>query len=143
MRAIVEWLGRVWRQLKNWYAILLPLRFSFVVVALVAWASNVSDQGQDSIRYLAESMRSHPWGLWLYVVWVSVLAGVTWYFSRQLLHVRFPDTPPPDDHSWIVTWTPRLLGAFVYAAIGKAMFRAADDAAVASAHRPRWGGSAD
>jgi len=136
MRAIFEWLGRVWRQLKHWYSVLLPLRFSVAVVALVAWAFNESDQGQDSIRYLAESPNTDPWAMWWYLLWVSVLASVTWYFSRQLLHVRFPDAAPPDDHSWIVTWTPRLLGAFVYAAIGKAMFRAAGDS---DAQLSRWG----
>jgi len=135
MLAIWEWLCRVWQQLRTWYRTLFPLRFIFVVVALVAWAFNDSDQGQDTIRYLAESTKSHPWEMWWYLLWVSILASVTWYFARQLLHLRFPDTPPPDDHSWIVTWTPRLLGAFVYLTIGKAMFRARGSSAGPSAKR--------
>jgi hypothetical protein len=139
MRVIVEWLGRVWRELEHWIRILSPLRFSFIVVALVAWAFNDSDQGQDTIRYLAETKTSE---MWWYLVWVSTLAAVTWYFSRQLLHVRFPKTPPPQPHSWVVTWTPRILGALVFASISKAMFRARGSSAGHSADRLLWWGIA-
>jgi hypothetical protein len=49
-----KWIERAWRSVKRLYQFLLPLRFSFLALLVVAYAFLVSGQGYDIIANLAE-----------------------------------------------------------------------------------------
>jgi len=121
MRHIIDWIIRVWLQLKIWYRLLLPIRFSFIAVTLFAVVFILVPQGEDALRYLDEAPLFERIRFFSCALFFAV---VTWYVSRQLLHVRFPGEPEPPKHSWIVSWTPRLLGAEVLGIVAYALYHA-------------------
>jgi hypothetical protein len=50
---MTNWLVRLWRSAKRLYQFLLPLRFSFLALLVIAFAFLISDQGFDIIANLA------------------------------------------------------------------------------------------
>ena len=118
-------LVRAWRAMKRLYQFLLPLRFSFIALAAIAFAFLVSAQGYDIIANLAEddptgASPPHDGQRAGYVLGVIFLAVQIWYWSRQLLQKRAtPDFP------WLTTWLPRILGALAFPISIAALWRVA------------------
>jgi hypothetical protein len=111
-----SWIGRLWRSAKRLYLFLLPLRFSFIALIVVAFAFLVSAQGYDIIANLAEddptgATPSHDGQRIGYIVSIVFLAVQTWFWSRQLLHNEpQPGRPRPEEFPWLTTWLPRICG---------------------------------
>lgn len=111
-----DWIAAAWRYAKRLYQFLLPLRFSFLLLLLVAFAFLISAQGYDIIAHIAEddptgAEATNEGQRWGYVLGVIILALQMWYWSRQLLHVKQPDgKPTAAEFPWLTAWMPRLLG---------------------------------
>ena len=110
-------MSQLWNRLRNFYRVCLPIRFSFITVAVLAFTFILADQGHDIIAYLAEDdpgAKARTGARVLFLLLVALFALQVWYFSRQLLRVKFPEQPDPADFPWAVTWIPRLLGLIVF-----------------------------
>jgi hypothetical protein len=113
----------LWRALKRLYTFLLPIRFSLIALAVLAFAFLLSDQGSDILRALAEDRQREGQAaggtagrLILLMLATNLLAYTVWYWSRQLLRYRphlSPDLDPRALPSW-TKWTPRVAGLFVF-----------------------------
>ena len=130
-RTLASWIARAWRAAKRLYLFLLPLRFSFLALIVVAFALLLSAQGYDIIAHLAED---DPTGAEHanddqragYVVGVIFLALQVWYWSRQLLHVKPAEgRPKAREYPWLTAWLPRILGALAFAIAIAALWRVA------------------
>ena len=103
--------------IRAFYRFLLPIRFSLIALAVLTITLIFTDQGHDIIAYLAED---DPLGKdrddvrWLFLGLVLLLALQTWYWSRQLLRVKYPDQPDAKNYPLTVEWLPRLLGFAVF-----------------------------
>ena len=120
-----SFLARVWRAMKRFYQFLLPLRFSFIALAAIAFAFLVSAQGYDIIANLAEddptgASPSHDGQRMGYILGVIFLAVQIWYWSRQLLRKR-----GEADFPWLTRWLPRILGALAFLLSMAALWRVA------------------
>jgi hypothetical protein len=143
--AFMRWLQKIWHSVREPFVLLRPVRFVVIPLAVLLWALMWSDQGQDSIRAVVEFDKLCPhWGavLW-FIVWVTVLALQSWYWSRQLLRVDFPQcaaTPQAADeapqvskttaemaeaHPGLHKWMPRVLGIAAFLIAIGALLRAA------------------
>ena len=126
-----SWLARAWRAVKRLYLFLLPLRFSFLVLILIAFAFMVSAQGYDIIARLAEddptgAERSNFGQRVGYIVGVIFLALQTWYWSRQLLHVKPAEgRPKASEYPRLTEWLPRILGALAFVIALASLWRVA------------------
>lgn len=113
---LTSWIARLWRAAKRLYLFLLPLRFSFVALLVVAFAFLVSAQGFDIIANLAEddptgATPPHDGQRIGYIVGVVFMALQVWYWSRQLLHSKpAPGRPHNSEYPWLTRWLPRILG---------------------------------
>jgi hypothetical protein len=122
---------RLWRSIKRLYQFLLPLRFSFLALLVVAFALLVSAQGYDIIANLAEddptgASPSHDGQRIGYILGVVFLALQTWWWSRQLLHVLPGNNRPKAyEFPWLATWLPRILGALAFVIAMAALWRVA------------------
>ncbi|HKR63423.1 MAG TPA: hypothetical protein VJZ00_06790 [Thermoanaerobaculia bacterium] len=118
--SLASWIARVWREAKRLYLFLMPLRFSFLALIVIAFAFLVSAQGYDIIANLAEddptgATPPHTGQRIGYIFGVIFMAVQIWYWSRQLLHVKAPEgTPHSDEYPWLTTWLPRILGALTF-----------------------------
>ena len=121
----------MWHKAKRLYQFLLPLRFSFILLFFVTFALVISGQGYDIIAYIAEDDPTggdHPNdGQRIgYLIGVIFLAVQTWYWSRQLLHVKPPEgRPKASEFPWLTTWLPRILGALTFVIAMAALWRVA------------------
>ena len=143
--ALMRWLQKLWHSVREPFVLLRPLRFVVIPLALLLWALIWSDQGQDSIRAVVEFDKVCPhWGavLW-FILWVTVLALQSWYWSRQLLRIDFPQcaatTQAADEtsrgaqtteemaeaHPSMYKWMPRVLGIAAFLIAIGALLRAA------------------
>jgi len=129
---MVRWLARLRDAIKRIYAFCNPLRFTFLAVAILAFAFWFSDQGWDILRALVET--SVRLRLWAFLVVTTLLALEVWYWSRHLLryrpHAREVDDPCRDlieeplvedaekseDRlaQFVVAYVPRILGLMVF-----------------------------
>lgn len=144
--AFMRWLQKIWHTVSEPFVFLKPIRFVVIPLAILLWALIYSAEGQDSIRAVVEFDRNCPhWGaLAWFVVCVSLLALQSWYWSRQMLRVNFPQgdvgaevtagpgTPRAktteelaSDYSVTQTWTPRLLGIVAFLIAIGALLRTA------------------
>ena len=128
-----------WRPVRLYLRFLLPARFGFLILALIVFAFVPAGQGQDILRSLAEADPDgsvHWPKTLLFIASVSLLAGMLWYWTRQLLMMRRRGEPPASFFPKTATWLPRLLGAFAYVAtiVSVLSARAAYDSSVP---RPR------
>lgn len=123
-------LGRVWLRLKLVYLFFLPVRFSLLAVAVVGLAFLGTNAGADMLRALVEydaclDTRPHVGRLVVFVLVANAFALQVWYWARQILRVKPPETvpeddylsytPPPDRFPGLVRWLPRGIGLFAYA----------------------------
>ncbi len=128
-RTRVERLSAGWAYAKRLYLFLLPLRFSFLVLAVVGFAFLISDQGHDIIAAMTENdprstgVSSHVWQRLFFVPLVSVLAVQLWYWSRTLLRLCFPGAPAAKDFPWITLLLPRILGVLTYVIMLGSLYR--------------------
>lgn len=128
-----SWLARLsgtWQGAREFYRLLLPIRFSFVTLAVLGVALLLTAQGHDAVAALAEgnatwSARANTIVRVFFAVLVALFATQTWYWSRQLLRIQFPGQPDPLRWPRAITWLPRLLGvaAFAVAFAGLAVVR--------------------
>jgi hypothetical protein len=145
--AFMRWLQKIWHAVSEPFVLLKPIRFVVIPLAILLWALIYSAEGQDSIRAVVEFDRKCPqWGtLAWFVACVSLLALQSWYWSRQMLRVNFPqcgvdvgaataeaDAPRAKtteelaiDYSVTQTWTPRLLGIVAFLIAIGALLRTA------------------
>jgi len=119
-------IGRWWRALKQFYLFALPIRFSFLALAVLSFAFLLSDQGADILRALAEDVAlGTRWRLFALLLLANVLAYAIWYASRHMLRYRphrndvqpadaYTARPGPVEAPRATEWTPRWLGLFVY-----------------------------
>lgn len=129
--SIVSWLIRVWQDVKRLYLFLLPLRFSFIALAVVAFAFLLSAQGYDIIAHLAEddptgALPPHTWQRFGFIAGVIFLALQTWYWSRHLL--KMPPTegrPAAAEYPWLTAWLPRILGVLAFIIAIASLYRVA------------------
>lgn len=120
-----RWISAVWSFVKKLYAFYLPIRFSFIALAVLIFAFWFSDQGEDILRALADD----PASTWsgrtaMLLVASNLLAYGIWYWSRQLLRFRPYVTrdecrdpirePLPAEMKRATDWSPRLLGLAVF-----------------------------
>jgi hypothetical protein len=128
-RTWVERLSLIWASAKRLYLFLLPLRFSFLALAVVAFAFIVSDQGHDIIAAMTENdprsidVSSHPWQRAFFVPLVSFLALQIWYWSRTMLHACVPDAPAAAEFPRVTMILPRALGVMAYVIMLAALYR--------------------
>jgi hypothetical protein len=131
-RADQTWVARlsaVVARVKRLYLFLLPLRFSFLALAVVGFAFIVSDQGHDIIAAMTENdpravdVSSHPLQRLFFVPLVTFLALQIWYWSRTLLHVYVPDAPAAAEFPRITAVLPRMLGVLAYVVMLAALYR--------------------
>ncbi len=128
-RTWVERLSEGFAYLKRLYVFLLPLRFSFLALAVVGFAFLISDQGHDIIAAMTENdprnleISAHPWQRFFFVPLVSFLAVQIWYWSRTLLRVCFPGMPAAHDFPRTTVILPRALGVAAYVIMLLALYR--------------------
>ncbi len=126
-----SFIARVWHAAKRLYLFLLPLRFSFIALIVVAFAFLISAQGYDIIANLAEddptgATPSHDGQRIGYIVGIVFLAVQTWYWSRQLLHNEpAPGRPSPEEYPWLTTWLPRICGISAFLIAMASLWRVA------------------
>jgi hypothetical protein len=124
-------IARIWVSTKRLYLYLLPLRFSFIALIVIAFAFLISAQGYDIIANLAEddptgATPPHDGQRVGYIVGVIFLALQSWYWSRQLLHSKpAPGRPHASEFPWLTTWLPRLLGAVAFLIAMASLWRVA------------------
>ncbi len=143
--AFMRWLQKIWHAVSEPFVFLKPIRFVVIPLAILLWALIYSAEGQDSIRAVVEFDKNCPhWAdLARFVVCVSLLALQSWYWSRQMLRVNFPqcgataataETGTPraktteelaNDYSVTQTWTPRILGIVAFLIAIGALLRTA------------------
>ncbi|HEX8618278.1 MAG TPA: hypothetical protein VF911_11890, partial [Thermoanaerobaculia bacterium] len=113
-------IARLWRDAQRLYAFLLPLRFSFFALIVIAFAFLVSAQGYDIIAHIAEddptgALPPHTGQRVGFVFGFIFLALQVWYCSRQLLHAEPPkNAPRASDYPRLAKWLPRILGALAF-----------------------------
>jgi hypothetical protein len=126
------WAGRlaaVWADAKRLYLFLLPLRFSFLALAVVGFAFIISDQGHDIIAAMTENdplsidVSSHPVQRFFFVPLVSFLAVQIWYWSRTLLRLHVPGVPAAAEFPRAAAIVPRVLGVLAYVVMLAALYR--------------------
>jgi len=128
-RAGVANLSLWWAKAKRLYLFLLPLRFSLLALAVLAFAFIVSDQGHDIIAAMTENdprsigVSSHPWQRASFVPLVTFLALQIWYWSRTMLHLRVPGSPAAKEFEWTAAILPRALGVMAYGIMLAALYR--------------------
>jgi hypothetical protein len=117
-----------WQFVKKLYSFYLPIRFSFLALAVLLFAFCFSDQGGDILRALAEDPSPRTWvgRLATFLVATDLLAFGVWYWSRHLLRFRPHDRaidnvchdsihePLPEEMPRATEWSPRILGLFVF-----------------------------
>ncbi len=114
---------------KRLYLFLLPLRFSFLALAVVGFAFLVSDQGHDIIAAMTENeprhvdVSSHPLQRLFFVPLVTFLALQIWYWSRILLQLRLPGVPAAAEFPRVTKLLPRVLGLLAYVILLAALYR--------------------
>ncbi len=110
-------IARLWREAQRLYAYLLPIRFSFLALIVVAFAFLATGQGYDIIAHIAEddptgALPPHTWQRVGYVAGFLFLALQVWYCSRRMLRAERPEGAPlASDYPWLTVWLPRILGA--------------------------------
>ncbi|HEX9945485.1 MAG TPA: hypothetical protein VGG03_26020 [Thermoanaerobaculia bacterium] len=126
------WAARLtaaWASAKRLYLFLLPLRFSFLALAVVGFAFIVSDQGHDIIAAMTENdprsidVSSHPLQRLFFVPLVSFLAVQIWYWSRTLLRLCAPGAPAASEFPRLAAFMPRALGVLAYVVMLAALYR--------------------
>lgn len=131
-RADKTWVARLsaaWASAKRLYLFLLPLRFSFLALAVVGFAFIISDQGHDIIAAMTENdplsieVSSHPIQRFFFVPLVTFLALQIWYWSRTLLRVEAPGAPAATEYPRIAVALPRALGVMAYVVMLAALYR--------------------
>lgn len=103
---------RVWSFIKRLYAFFIPIRFSFLALAVLVFAFWLSDQGLDILRALVEDRSPGEHLRMTALLGASLLlAFAIWYWSRNLLCYR-----PHGEDEWpeVAKWTPRILGLAVF-----------------------------
>ena len=128
---LTGWIARLWRSAKRLYLFLLPLRFSFLALLVIAFAFLISAQGFDIIANLAEddptgATPPHDGQRVGYIVGVIFMALQVWYWSRQLLHSKPGEgRPHPREYPWLTRWLPRILGIVTFLLAIASLFRVA------------------
>ena len=128
------WLVRIFLPLKaawDWLFdlghVLKPCRFSLTMVVISSAFLLFVEQGKEVLRGLARlDGPADVLHLSFFFAAVLLWAVNSWYWARQMLTVRFPDTPA--DSPRIDTfrrWVPRLLGTAAFVAVALALFGAA------------------
>ena len=113
-------LARLWRDGRRLYAFLLPLRFSFLSLIVVAFALLVSAQGYDIVAHIAEddptgATPPHTWQRVGFVAGFILLALQVWYWSRWLLAAKANQSAADaSDFPRLAVWLPRVLGALAF-----------------------------
>ena len=121
----------VWREIKRLYLFVLPLRFSFLALIVIAFAFGISGQGYDIIASLAEddptgAAPPHTWQRFGYIVTIILMAMQIWYWSRQLVRVKPPEgAPHSSEYPRLAEWLPRILGALTFVIAIASLFRVA------------------
>jgi hypothetical protein len=143
--AFMRWLQKIWHKVREPFVFLKPIRFVVIPLAILLWALIWSAEGQDSIRAVVEFDPKCPhWGaLAWFVVCVSLLALQSWYWSRQMLRINFPqclsgaDSAEADErraksteelaseYSGTDKYVPRFLGVAAYLIAIGALLRTA------------------
>src|SRR5579872_810588 len=121
-------LAAKWSVAKRLYVFLLPIRFSFLALAVVAFAFIVSDQGHDIIAAMAEDDPTPTGGAHLlqrifFVPLVTFLALQVWYWSRTMLRLCAPEAPSAKEFPRLASWMPRVLGVLAYLIMLGALYR--------------------
>lgn len=110
---LLDALSAKWDAARELYRLLQPVRFSFLTLLVAAAALHLTDQGKDAIAALAEG--NATWLRWiLFVLLIGWFALQTWYWSRQLLRVRYRGQPDPRRWPRTIRWIPRLFGLTVF-----------------------------
>jgi hypothetical protein len=126
------WVARLtaaWATAKRLYLFLLPLRFSFLALAVVSFAFIISDQGHDIIAAMTENdprdihESSHPMQRFFFVPLVTFLALQIWYWSRTLLRIRVPGALAAEEFPRLALFMPRALGVLAYVVMLAALYR--------------------
>jgi hypothetical protein len=120
---MTSWLSKIWSAIKRLYVFYLPIRFSFLALAVLMFAFWLSDQGLDILRALAQDKGSgRMLRVGSFLLDTFLLGTAIWYWSRQLLRFR-PQTkvdepgnnqPAPKEFPTATKWAPRILGAAVF-----------------------------
>jgi hypothetical protein len=127
--SISAWCLGVWRKTRLLYQFLLPVRFSFLALGIVAFAFILSDQGHDIIARLVEDDpvanvdSANPYQRGFFVPLVFFLALQIWYWSRQLFRIRFDHGPSAAEFPRLAKLLPRLLGASAFLIMLGALYR--------------------
>ena len=117
MKWLLDGFARIWQFLRDVATVLLPCRFSALVVVAGA-ALLFSDQGTEfAVRLPSEGLEKVSW----YWACVFLWAFQSWYWARLVLDLTFgPDREAPIAHArsprlrWLATHTPRVLAAGSY-----------------------------
>jgi len=131
----------LWREAKRLYLFVMPLRFSFLALIVIAFAFLVSGQGYDIIATIAEddptgATPAHTGQRFGYIFTVIFMAVQIWYWSRQLVRVKPAEgSPHSSEFPWLAAWLPRILGALTFVIAIASLYRVAKNYDVPE---PRW-----
>jgi hypothetical protein len=109
-----------WPTAKRLYVFLLPLRFTGLLLLVIAFAFLLSDQGYDVIANIAEDdpekiRPSHQGQRIGFVFSMILLALQAWYWSRHLLRVPEDEGgAPADEFPGLAQWLPRIAGVLAF-----------------------------
>ena len=128
--SIAGGISAAWRKVRLLYQFLLPVRFSFLALGVVAFAFIVSDQGHDIIARLVEDDPASlggdtpvPIQRASFVPLVFFLAVQIWYWSRQMFRIKFEGVPCATDFPRLAKYLPRFLGASAFLIMLGALYR--------------------
>ncbi len=125
-RLVRDWARDRWLYLRKHLKLVAPCWLAAAATVVMSVAM-LHPQTVDALAALAED-RGMLSGRHLAVALTLIIfSGSTWYISRALLYVRYPDAPANIEQSAlygpIIKWLPRLLGLLPIAAVALAFLR--------------------
>lgn len=125
-RLVRDWARDRWLYLRKHLKLVAPCWLAAAATVVMSVAM-LHPQTVDALAALAED-RGMLSGRHLAVALTLIIfSGSTWYISRALLYVRYPDAPANIEQSAlyepIIKWLPRLLGLLPIAAVALAFLQ--------------------
>src|SRR5881409_2235277 len=123
-------LQKLWSPIKLAIRAAKPCRFALVMALLIPIVFIKVEQASEVLRMLAEGpAQTGGAKIFQSVLLIAALVAVclyAWYFSRVLLYLKFPDSPPKTEKSVqrVMCYLPRLVGIIPATGLAIALFLA-------------------
>jgi hypothetical protein len=128
INTVITWVVDRSHRLHYWSRVIKPCRFPLVLVIVGGGVLLLVPQAQDMLRAFAvriEGERTDNWLRFFFVLSALLWVLSSWYWSRVMLLLEFPDVPgnEPGLHPFR-TIAPRCIGFAAAASIAAALFKA-------------------